>query len=74
MDEIQKQIIGYWMMTIIGAVIGFAAQKIGIWINDPSTVVMIGVILGAFEVAAYKWIKHTYKIPDEVPPNEPTTP
>ena len=64
MDEIQKQIVGYLIMTVLAAFIGFLTAKIGLWIQDVSLVLMLGVVIGAVEIAAYRWIRYTYKIPE----------
>jgi len=65
MDYIQKQIIGYFLITIVGALIGYISGKIGVWIEDPSLIVLIGILLGAFEFAAIKWIKYSYQLPEK---------
>ena len=66
MDEVQKQIIGYLLMTIIGAICDDGTQQIGVLFEDVGLVFTLGVIFGALEVAAYKWIRHTYNIPEEL--------
>lgn len=65
MDNIQKQIIGYLLMAIVGAVVYYLAQKLGIWFIDPALLIALGMILVAFEAAAYKWIRYTFKLPEE---------
>lgn len=70
MDNIQKQIIGYLLMAIVGAVIAYVAGRIAIWLDDYSLAVMLGFILTAIEIAAKKWISYTFNVPEEETPND----
>ena len=67
MDGIQKQIIGYLLMAVVGSVVLYFGGKLELWINDPSLLISIGIMLGALEVASYKWIKYTFNLVEEVP-------
>lgn len=63
----QKQIMGYMMMVVIGALAYYITQKLGEWLQDPALIFTLGIIIGAFEAAAYKWIRYTYKVPEDLP-------
>ena len=66
MDSVQKSIIGYLLMAIVGAVIFYITGKIDLWFHDPTLLVSLGIMLGAAEIAAYKWIKYTFGLPEEI--------
>ena len=65
MDNIQKQILGYLLMAVVGSVVYYITQKLGIWFADPAFLVSLGFILGASELAAYKWIRYSFGLPLE---------
>ena len=67
MDEFNKQIIGYLLMAVIGCVIGLGIYAIGKFSLDPALIGILFVLLAALETAAYKWVKHNFAIPDELP-------
>ncbi len=71
MDNIQKQIIGYLLMAVVGAVVIYLAGKLELWILDPSLLISIGIILGALETAAYKWVRYTFRLPEEQSATQP---
>lgn len=74
MDEIQKQIIGYLIMAVLGAVLAYVGGKLTLFFSDPTLAVMLGFILTALETAAYKWIRYTFKLPEEEEVSEPDLP
>ena len=65
MDSVQKQIIGYLLMAVVGSVIFYFTGKLELWIHDPSLLVSIGLILGAVEIAAFKWIRYSFGLPED---------
>ena len=65
MDNIQKQILGYLLMAIVGSIVYYITQKLGFWFQDPALLVMLGIIIGAVEIASYKWIRYSFGLPPE---------
>jgi hypothetical protein len=65
MDEVQKTIIGYLLMAVIGALIFYLGGKLELWLHDPSLLIALGIILAAIETSAYKWIRYTFNLPEE---------
>lgn len=74
LDEVQKSIIGYLLMAVVGAFVFYLSGKMELWISDPSLMVSLGIILGAAEVAAYKWIRYTFSLPEVDESIEEVTP